>query len=625
MKVRTRSRLILVATIVVFLLALSFITQTVILESFRTIEQKDATANMQRVLAKMNNDVELVAASCRGWAEWDDTYTFVDTLDPEYIRSNLANPATFQNLGINYLLYFNSSGSLVYTKGYDTDAGTEIAVPPELVAIIRDSIIPEGFSEGISGRRGFSILNGNPVIIAGNRITTSDQAAPSHGMLVMVRQFDSKWINDLEQQTQLSVHLQTLGGPGDTNLVSRDDRQNMENGLIITGPSNRSIMLGSAIITGIENSPTMILVRVETSRPVIQQVENSIFILAGAIILLSIIFMVSVQLLLQRFILAPISSVVSDIKTIGESKNLSHRLQKTGDDEIVSLTQSINNMLEVIQKQRDSLSLARQELVGRNAELEELLEEIQQQRDDLNVARQELSHRNRDLEELNRKANVYLDIYLDAITYEIQNTIMGLRGYAEFLKDNANERERKFAEKISAMAKKSYDVIRNIETISRIYKTPPEVHCFDLGTIIKKETGSRPDTKIRVENCDKIVRANEMLGVVFDNLFSNSIKFGGPEVEITVTAQEIGDGMLEISVTDNGPGITDAMKPGVFDRFLKDSTTRSSYGLGLHIVKMLIESFGGKVWAGDRVEGDFRQGAAIRFTLKEEPDPETGC
>jgi signal transduction histidine kinase len=96
-------------------------------------------------------------------------------------------------------------------------------------------------------------------------------------------------------------------------------------------------------------------------------------------------------------------------------------------------------------------------------------------------------------------------------------------------------------------------------------------------------------------------------------------------VEITVTAQEIDDGMIEISVTDNGPGITDAMKPGVFDRFLKNSTTRSSYGLGLHIVKMLIESFGGKVWAGDRVDGDFRQGAAIRFTLKEEPDPETGC
>jgi len=620
MKVRTRSRLILVATIVVFLVALSFITQSVILESFRTIEQKDATANMQRVLAKMNNEVEQVADSCRGWAEWDDTYTFVDTLDPAYIHSNLANPATFQNLGINYVLYFNESGNLVYSKGYDPDEGTEITVPPELVGIIRNSIIPEGFSEGISGRRGFSILNGKPVIIAGYRITTSDQSAPSHGTLVMTREFDNKWINDLEQQTQLSVSLRTIDDTQDTGVVSESDRENMENGVIITGPYNRSIMLGSAIITGIENTPTMILVNVETSRPMIQQVDNSIFILAGAIILLSSIFMVSVQLLLQRFILAPISTVVTDIRSIGESKNLSYRLQKTGDDEIVSLTQSINNMLDKIQQQRDDLTLARQELVNRNAELEELLEEIQQQRDDLDIAQSELSRRNTDLEELNRKANVYLDIYLDAITYEIQNAIMGLRGYAEFLKNTANDSEKIFAEKISSMAKKSDDVIRNIETISRIYKTPPRVQCVDLGKIIRNEA-AHLNTQIRIENCDMKVHANEMLGVVFDNLFSNCIKFGGPDVEITVTARETDNGMLEISVTDTGPGIADAMKPGVFDRFLENSTKRSSYGLGLHIVKMLIESYGGKVWADDRVAGDSCQGAAIRFTLKEERDP----
>ena len=68
-------------------------------------------------------------------------------------------------------------------------------------------------------------------------------------------------------------------------------------------------------------------------------------------------------------------------------------------------------------------------------------------------------------------------------------------------------------------------------------------------------------------------------------------------------------------VTDNGPGIPDGMKPQVFDRFARDSTVRSSYGLGLHIVKMLVESYKGKVWAGDRVEGDFTKGAAIHFTL----------
>lgn len=74
--------------------------------------------------------------------------------------------------------------------------------------------------------------------------------------------------------------------------------------------------------------------------------------------------------------------------------------------------------------------------------------------------------------------------------------------------------------------------------------------------------------------------------------------------------------MLEVSVMDNGPGIDDDMKEGIFDRFAKDTRTRSSYGLGLHIVKMLIEGYGGKVWATDRVAEERMQGVAIHFTLK---------
>jgi signal transduction histidine kinase len=111
--------------------------------------------------------------------------------------------------------------------------------------------------------------------------------------------------------------------------------------------------------------------------------------------------------------------------------------------------------------------------------------------------------------------------------------------------------------------------------------------------------------------------ANDMLGVVFDNIFSNSLKFGGKDAEITVSSRDTPEGMLEISVSDNGPGIPDGAKQGIFDRFARDDTKkRSSYGLGLHIVKMLVESYGGTVWAEDRVPGEQKSGASIHFTVK---------
>ena len=68
MKVRTRSRLILAAVTFVFLIVLSFITQVVILDSFRTIEKQGMTANIQRVIANLNDQERAVAANCKDWA-----------------------------------------------------------------------------------------------------------------------------------------------------------------------------------------------------------------------------------------------------------------------------------------------------------------------------------------------------------------------------------------------------------------------------------------------------------------------------------------------------------------------------------------------------------------------------
>jgi len=206
------------------------------------------------------------------------------------------------------------------------------------------------------------------------------------------------------------------------------------------------------------------------------------------------------------------------------------------------------------------------------------------------------------------------------LTYEILNANMGLTGYAEYLKDTAQGDERILLDHISELANKSSGVIRNVETISRIYKTPQAVVPVSLLVIAKKEADAHPNIRIGISDCNYSVMANDMLGVVFDNLFSNSIKFGGKNVEITVTARLIENGMLEVSVADNGPGIDDTAKPLVFDRFVQGSKTRGSYGLGLHIVKMLVESYRGTIRADDRVAGNPTLGVAIRFTLHIAPN-----
>lgn len=601
MKTRTRSRYILVATLMVFLIILSFITQSVILQSFGVIEEQETTAHVQRFISQLNNEIEDVAATCRDWADRDETAAIFSGPEGED-PSRFFQPVSMKNLGIDYIAVYDDRGHRVFAETITKDGSTVNVVPPELDRIIRDSIIIEGMPGGIAGRRGMSSIDNDPVILAGYPIPYGNLSDSTAGTLVMARLLGEERIDTLNQMLQIDGTLAPFPGTSSNGKLSSGDEQRAKEGATIVRPFGDNELEGTAIITGIENQPSFILLTIETTRPVYQQVQKSILIVAVAIIILSIVFLLVVQLLLQRFVLAPLSELDNGMKSIGSSGDLTLRIPEKGDEEILSLTQSFNQMLGQIQQQRN--------------ELHELLEEIEQQRDDLADARQELAARNRDLEELNRKANLYLDIYLDAITYEILNAIMGLRGYAELFQATAPDADNMFADKIIALARKSNDVIRNIETISRIYKNPPEVREVDLASIIKKEMGTRTDTRIVMEHCNRKVYANDMLGVVFDNLFSNSVKFGGVNTEITVSARDAPQGMLEISVCDTGPGIPDVMKPRVFDRFAQDTKTRSSYGLGLHIVKMLVESYGGTVWAEDRIVGEQQSGTAIRFTLR---------
>ena len=264
MKINNRIIVILGVAVCSLLVALAVISHFFILSTFSDIEQKQAVADMQRVLTRLNDEVEDVAATCRQWAQWDDTYRFVNDLNPGYIKANLEEPSLFRNMKISYVLFYNDSGKLVYSRGYNPDDGADRAVPPGLIAIVRDSILPEGAPEGISGRRGYSLLDGEPVILAGYQITPSDLQGRPGGTLVMVRQLDPGRITEIAQQTDLDITIHPVpAGTGRGGAGSTDLAETASDAIHVT-PVNTSVIEADATITGIENTPTRILVTVQS-------------------------------------------------------------------------------------------------------------------------------------------------------------------------------------------------------------------------------------------------------------------------------------------------------------------------------------------------------------------------
>jgi len=105
---------------------------------------------------------------------------------------------------------------------------------------------------------------------------------------------------------------------------------------------------------------------------------------------------------------------------------------------------------------------------------------------------------------------------------------------------------------------------------------------------------------IEIESPDILISADQdRLVQVFINLISNAIKYSPPNSLIIVTAKKLpGDWLVEVRVTDNGPGIAAEHKEHVFDQFYRvpsKAQQKEGTGLGLAICKAIIEAHGGKI------------------------------
>jgi len=95
------------------------------------------------------------------------------------------------------------------------------------------------------------------------------------------------------------------------------------------------------------------------------------------------------------------------------------------------------------------------------------------------------------------------------------------------------------------------------------------------------------------------VRADDMISSVLENILLNAIFHNDKELKkIHVDVKEVETDWVEIRIADNGPGIPDEMKEEIFKEGVKGEKTGRT-GLGLFIVKMLIEKYGGKIWVED--------------------------
>jgi PAS domain S-box-containing protein len=216
------------------------------------------------------------------------------------------------------------------------------------------------------------------------------------------------------------------------------------------------------------------------------------------------------------------------------------------------------------------------------------------------------------LQEKIDEANLYIDI----MTHDIHNANTISMGYAEILTEILQDEPRTFANKLLSSVLQSSSIIDNVATIRRIHAERPVLRIKSLDEVIREEILHYPGAEISYTPTGFTILADDLIPVIFRNLISNAIKFGEQKAKVMISAAAVGKDEVEVAVADTGPGISDDLKGVIFARFQRGKGKKSGKGLGLYITRIIVERYGGRIWAEDRVPGQQGQGAVIRFRLK---------
>lgn len=233
----------------------------------------------------------------------------------------------------------------------------------------------------------------------------------------------------------------------------------------------------------------------------------------------------------------------------------------------------------------------------------------------------ELKRMNLKLQQLNDTKDNILGI----VAHDLRNPITAILGLTDLLSNSPNESNH-YINLINRSCNNALSIIVDLLDITELGNDnyTLSTNTIELNTLINDilviENHNAINKNITINfntNRDDIfVRVNnDKFSRVISNLISNAVKFSHSNSSILITTQYITESVL-IKVADNGIGIPKQMQEAIFDKFTKagrkGTAGEKSFGLGMSIVKQIVELHGGKIW----LDSEENKGTTVYIELK---------
>lgn len=242
---------------------------------------------------------------------------------------------------------------------------------------------------------------------------------------------------------------------------------------------------------------------------------------------------------------------------------------------------------------------------------------------------QRVSERTQELQTANRRLEVAyrdLEAFTRSVSHDLRAPLRAIKGYTSMLGEELGKadapRIQHHMEAIMGTTRRMDAIIDNLLKLASVSQRELQTQRLRLADLMRQvvqEVNPPPPAEVHIGLASECVRADAgLLALALRNLISNAVKFSQtrPNPEIWVGATEV-EGDRAYFVRDNGVGFDPRYAPRLFGAFQRLHSEREfeGTGLGLTIVKSVIEKHGGRVWA----ESQPGAGATFYFVLPECP------
>ncbi|MFI5935848.1 ATP-binding protein [Actinoplanes sp. NPDC051494] len=474
-----------------------------------------------------------------------------------------------------------------------------------------------------SNRRLDDVVNrASPMRAAGERLNTAlvDQETGIRGYAISgrtdnLKPYEQGLISEREQIDQ----IENLLGPGSLDAKIRADlavveqrartwhaevadpildavrTQGPEAGraLVDAGTTTAFDQLRASINAMQENIGVLRKQSADEAKEASQQMVALQIAAAGIIIFAGIVLM----LVLDRLVSRPVTELATQVRDVAKGDYEKH-IDAQGSPELRSLAEDVDGMRRQIAAELTEVREARQQVEWVN-------EQLKQQAD-------ELTRSNRDLEQ-----------FAYVASHDLQEPLRKVASFTQLLQRRYSGQLDERADQYIAFAvdgaQRMQRLINDLLAFSRIGRLTSGFTEVDLDRVLTEvrsqlETRAGDDAEITWHDLPTVEGEEPLLTTLFVNLIGNSLKFARPDVpsKITVTAAS-NDDEWKINVRDNGIGIEAEFADKVFVIFQR-LHARDAYegtGIGLAIVKKIVEYHGGRIW----LDLEVTEGTSIWFTL----------